>query len=109
MVICTKLVRKVYLILSNVDDNATPEVFHNGVDVIGLRTDREDPSEKIQLRRFVGEDLTKKIRRRRSDCEDPSEEIRLRRCVGGDSTEKMLRRRSVGRDPTEKVCRRRSD
>ena len=79
--ICTKFVIKVYLILSDVDDNATPEVFHDGVDVIGLRTAKEDPLEEIRLRRSAIEDL--------------SEEIQLRRFVGG--------------DPTEKICRRISD
>ena len=34
---------KVYLNLSDADGNAKPEVFYDGVDVIGLRTAREDP------------------------------------------------------------------
>ena len=41
---------KVYLILSNVDDNATPKVFHDGVGVIGSRATGEDPPEKIRQR-----------------------------------------------------------
>ena len=50
-----------YLILSDADSNATPEVFHDGVDVIGLRA--------------VGECPTKKIRRKRSNGEDPLESM----------------------------------
>ena len=53
-----------YLILYNVNDNATPDVFHDGADVIGLRIveeekgcrkrfDKEGPTEKIRLRRYV--------------------------------------------------------
>ena len=51
-----------YLILSDIDGNATPEVFHHGVDLIELR-----PPEKRRAvgedrrRRSVGEYLTKKI------------------------------------------------
>ena len=67
-----------YLILSDADDNATPEVFHDGVDVIGLRAageekdcrkrlDEEGLTEKIRLRRSNGEDSIEKIRRSRSD------------------------------------------
>ena len=85
-----------YLILSDADDNATLEVFHDGVDVIGLRAVREE-----------------KGRRKRSDGEDhPSEKIRPRRSIGGDSfgedlTEKIRRRRSVREGLMEKIQRRR--
>ena len=37
------IVIKVYFILFDVDGNPTPEVFNDGVDVIGLRTVGEDP------------------------------------------------------------------
>ena len=58
-----------YLILSDADDNATPKVFHNGVDVIRLkavgeekgcrkRSDEEGPMEKIRLRRWLISELT---------------------------------------------------
>ena len=64
-----------YLILSDADGNVTSVVFHDGVDVIGLRATgeekghrkdptekaKEDPSEKIRLRRSVGEDPSKTI------------------------------------------------
>ena len=69
-----------YLILSDVNDNVTPEVFHNGVDVINLRVAGE---EKGRRKRFDGESSTEKIRlrdmSRRSTGEDPSEKIKLRR------------------------------
>ena len=84
-----------YLILSDADDNATLEVFHDGVDVIGLRAVREE-----------------KGRRKRSDGEDhPSEKIRPRRSTGGsfgeDPTEKIRRRRFVREGLMEKIQRRR--
>ena len=47
---------KMYLILSDADGNATPEVFHDGVDVIGLRAAGECPTEKILRKRSNGED-----------------------------------------------------
>ena len=60
-----------YLILSNADYNATSlrasEVFHNGVDVTGLRTAGE---EKVQRWRSDREGPTKKVRRRRSNEEE---------------------------------------
>ena len=83
-----------YLILSDADDNATPKVFHDGVDMIGLRVAEEDP--------------TKKVQRRRSDREDTIEKICRRRFVGEDSTEKIRLRRSAVQDPTEKICWKRS-
>ena len=84
-----------YLILYDADDNATLEVFHDGVDVIGLRAVREE-----------------KGRRKRSDGEDhPSEKIRPRRSTGGlfgeDPTEKIRRRRFVREGLMEKIQRRR--
>ena len=83
-VICTKPVIKMYLIISDVGDNATSsrvsEVFHNGVDVTGLRAAREekvrrrgssregppDPPEKVCQRRSTREGPPKKVRQRRS-------------------------------------------
>ena len=48
-----------YLILSDVDDNATSsrafEVFHDGVDVTGEGLHGEGPSEKVCRTRSVGE------------------------------------------------------
>ena len=56
----TKFVITMYLLLFDVDNSATlsraSEVFHDGVDVTGLRASREE-----------------KVRRRMSDREDPSE------------------------------------
>ena len=73
-----------YLNLFNADNNATPKVFHDGVDVTGLRA--------------VGE----KVRRRKSDGEDPTEKIRRRRFDGEGLTEKVRRRRSAGESPSKK-------
>ena len=61
-----------YLILSDAEGNATPEVFHDGVDVIGLRIAEE---EKSCWKRFVREDL-------------------IEISVVGDSAENIRRRRS---------------
>ena len=74
-----------YLIISDADNNVTPKVFYDGVDVIrlrvvgeekgwGKRSDGKGPSEKIHLRRFVGEDPSEK-----SDREDPTEKAHWRR------------------------------
>ena len=62
--LCTKLVIKMYLILSDVNDNVTPEVFYDGVYMIGLRVVGE---EKGRWKRSYEEDLTRKIHQRRSD------------------------------------------
>ena len=71
-----------YLILSDVDGNATSsrtsEVFHDGVDVIELRAVGE---ENVRRRRFDGEGLSEKIRWRRSDGESPVKKGRRRRAV----------------------------
>ena len=53
-----------YLILFDAEGNVTPEVFRDGVDVIIMRTVRED----------------------RVPTENPSKEIRLRRSARGDPT-----------------------
>ena len=93
-----------YLLLSDADSNVTPEVFHDGVDVIGLRAsekeksrrkrfDKEGPTEKIGLRRSVGKDPTEKIRWRISVREDPTEKIRLRRSNGEGPLEKRAHSR----------------
>ena len=50
----------------------TPKVFHDEVDVIGLRAARE---EKGRRKRFVGEDPPEKIPPRRSIGEGPTEKI----------------------------------
>ena len=44
-----------YLILYDADSNETLEVFHDGVDVTGLRAAGEDPTEKVRRRRSIGE------------------------------------------------------
>ena len=51
-----------YLILFDANGNATLELFHDGVDMIGLRAVRKE-----------------KGRRKRSDEKGPSEKIRMRR------------------------------
>ena len=53
-----------YLILSDADGNATPEVFHDGVDVIILRAVGECPTEKIRCRRSAQKDGYWKIGKR---------------------------------------------
>ena len=58
----------------------TPKVFHDGVDVIGLRAARE---EKGRRKRFDREG------QKRSVGEDPPEKIRPRRSVGEGLTEKI--------------------
>ena len=77
-----------YLILSDLDGNATSsrasEVFHDEVDVIGLRASGEG---KVYRRRFVEENPTEKIRYRRSTREG--------------LMEKGCRRRE---GPLEKIC-----
>ena len=88
-----------YLILSDADDNETPEVFHNRVDVIGLRAAGKEKgrwkrSDREGHRRSNQEDSTKKIHQRRSDREELSEKNRLQRFVGEDPTEKISRKRS---------------
>ena len=64
-----------YLILSDADGNATPEVFHDGVDVIRLRVAGE---EKGRRKRSAKEGWTEKIRRRRSSEEDPVKKYKQR-------------------------------
>ena len=71
-----------YLILSDADDNVSSsrasEVFHDGVDVIGLRAVEE---EKVHRRRstrkgwFVGEDPPEKVYRKRSVREGSLEKV----------------------------------
>ena len=91
-----------YLILSDANGNATPKMFHNGVNVIGLRVAEEDPTKNVQWRRSDREDTTEKIRRRRFVGEDTTEKIRLKRSTGQNSTEKIRLRRSVRQDLQEK-------
>ena len=50
----------------------TSEVFHDRVDVTGLRAAGE---EKVCQRRSVGEGPSKKVYQRRSTEEDPSEKL----------------------------------
>ena len=58
-----------YLILSNPDSNATSirasEVFHDGIDVIGLRAAREEKGHRRSSAK------KEKVHRRRSDREGP--------------------------------------
>ena len=85
-----------YLNLFNSDNNATPKVFHDGVDVTGLRA----VGEKVRRRKSDGEDPTEKIQRRRSDGEDLMEKVQRRRSVGEGLLEKVRRRRGLTPEPT---------
>ena len=73
-----------YLILSNVDGNTTSskvsEVFHDLVDVIGLRVAEE---EKVRLRSSVEECPPEKVHQRRSTGEGPLKNVRWRRGAAG--------------------------
>ena len=70
-----------YLILSDVDGNATSEVFYDGVDVTGLRAAREGSAEKTRRRR---------PERRRPDKESSSNKARRRRSDGEGGCRKSI-------------------
>ena len=85
-----------YLIISDADGSATlsraSKVFHNGVDVIGLRAAGE---EKVYRRRS---DEEEKVHQRRSIKEGPTEKRR-----SDEGRRRFVGEGSCGEGPSEKV------